>query len=65
MRDISWAVSKKNCKEQQKGYLLSRDPAPKLKRLFTNSPTTREVTKSSCMNGVLGERKCVLIVVEI
>ena len=44
---------------------LSRDPAPKLKGFLANSPATREVAESPCVDGVLGESQCVLVVVQI
>ena len=50
-------------KDIKNRYSLSRNPAPKLKRLFANSPPAREVAESPCMDGVLRECKGVLIVV--
>ena len=50
-------------KDNKDRYSLSRNPAPKLKRLFANSPPAREIAKFPCMDGVLRECKGVLMVV--
>ena len=65
MHDIYRKIQLGNITRREHSNSLSRDPAPKLKRVFANSPATREVAESPCVEGVLGESERVLVVVQI
>jgi hypothetical protein len=65
MRDVYRKLELGNKRNEKSISSLSRDPAPKLKRFLANSPATREVAESPCVDGVLGESKYVLVVVQI